>query len=132
MSFDLESIRAGGMYTSLKGDTTEDKMKLLAAMGQADVKGEELEKEPLSVADVMLHPVTITDEKTGASVDCVRTVLISPDGRTAAFVSDGIVSSLGNVIQVFGEPTWTKPLLMQVVQVNTRKGRRTYNLRVVG
>lgn len=129
--FSVEDIKCGEMYTSLKSDSVADKMKLLAAMGQADKKGDDLEKEPMLVSDVLLHKVTVTSES-GDSADSIRTVLISPEGKTCAFVSEGIVSSLANVFQVFGEPTWDKPLSLQAVMVKTRKGFRTYNLRVVG
>lgn len=129
--FNAQEIMAGQIYTSLKNDSTADKIKLLAAMGQADLKGDQLEKEPMEVSDVLLHKVSVTSDS-GDSVDYIRTVLISPDGKTCAFVSDGIVSSLENVMEVFGDPSWDKPLRLQAVMVKTRKGFRTYNLRVLG
>lgn len=129
--FNEEEILAGVPYTSLKSDSMADKMKLLAAMGQADMKGDDLEKAPLEVADILLHAVTVTSDS-GDSAQYIRTVLISPEGKTAAFVSNGIVSSLANVMQVFGEAPWKPALKLQAFVVKTRKGFRTYNLRVVG
>lgn len=125
--FDIAEIKETGFFTTLNRDT--DKMLMVKALGNADMKGEELEREPMLVSDVMIHMVPVksdTDEETLAP----RTVLISPDGKTAAFVSDGILSSLKNLIFVYGELPWKPALKVRASLVKTRKGYRTYNLTI--
>lgn len=126
--WNLEEIENGGFWTSLNRDT--EKRMILRALGQPTRSGSDLEKTPMEVSDVLVHKVNVTTDA-GDSEEYIRVVLISPSGETCAFVSNGILSSLRNLIQVFGEPKWVPPLKIKATLVKTRRGFRTYNLEVV-
>lgn len=124
----MEDIENGGFWTSLSKET--ERAKILKALGQADLSGQDLEKNPMQVSDILIHKVTVATDS-GDRDEFIRTVLISPDGKTCAFVSDGVLGSIRNICMVFGEPKWNPAIKVKAVLVKTRRGFRTYNLEVV-
>ena len=74
--------------------------------------------------------VNCTNEETGEITTCPRIVIIDKDNKSYQAVSIGIYSALKKVIQVFGAPTWTTPVALEVKQI-TKGNRKMLTLNVV-
>lgn len=118
------------LWTSIDISSVEGKMHVQKALGTADYTADDLKLVPFPVQNVVVHSVKIESED-GGVINANRTVLISPDGKTASFTSQGIISSLRNIFSLFGFPPYDEPLNMIVKETKTRKGWRTLNLVVV-
>lgn len=116
------------VYTSLNIETLEGKVAALKAMSQPDVANEELQGKVFYLQDIFIHTVELENEETGEKQECRRAVLISPEGLTTAFVSEGIVRGLQNLMALFGNAPWDPALPVEIKQIKTARGRRTYNL----
>jgi len=116
-------------YCSVKDDNTrESKVARYNAMSGADAKLSDHLKEPLDIVDIMAHPVTFTDTKTGEAIQSIRTVLIDVNGKRYQAVSGGVAASLQKIMAVFGPPHWDEPLTMIVDQETTRQGYKVMTI----
>lgn len=104
------------------GDTV-----LALVQGKADALGEQIGKV-VRIRHVLSHRVESVDEETGEVTVRDRIVVVAPDGKAYATMSDGIRRSLQMLMAVRGLPPWAPPLAVCVEQQNTRRGRRTYLL----
>lgn len=66
--------------------------------------------------------VPLYDELQKCEMPVIRTVLIAPDGRTLAFVSDGITTSLDLIRALRGDGPYDPPLNIVIRKVKTRRG----------
>jgi hypothetical protein len=71
----------------------------------------------INAKDVFCEVVTCKNPETGESNECPRIVIIDDKGVGYQAVSLGVFSALKKVFQVFGVPTWKKPIALKVVQV---------------
>lgn len=117
-------------WSNLPEKTDEGRALILKCHADADLKGNEMIGKVFDTKWLMAHPVEITDEKTGEITDAVRTVLVSPEGRTMSFVSSGILRSLRVMVMLYGRGPWDPPLPLEVKQINTRNSRRTFTLTI--
>lgn len=107
----LASItEAMGFYTSLSLQTRGERLHMMNSINNSvpllDKVGEEL-----SIKDVVLQTVTVTNQQTGEMEGAVRTTLIDVDGNAYNATSKGIAQSLRQVFNIIGEPTtWGEPL----------------------
>lgn len=118
-------------WTSLETTDIKGKMAVQKALGNSDYKAEDIAQVPFPVRDVVVHNVRIESDN-GETVEAYRAVLISPDGKTVSFTSEGVIASLRSIFSIFGLPPWQPALLVQAKDVKTRRGYRTINLVVVG
>lgn len=119
---------AQNVFTSLDIATDQGKAQLLMAMqGENDALGD-LVGEVVEVSHLVVHNVEVLDEQTGELLERDRIVIITPDGSMLAAVSQGIRKSVQLLTALYGLPPYTPALRVKVVQVNTRKGRRLYQL----
>ena len=88
--------------TGLDLSTVEGKLQALKAMSSPTVPNEELRVNSFKMVNVFIHQIELTDEKTGEQQECRRTVLFDDQGRTTAFVSDGIITGIENIVTLFG------------------------------
>ena len=122
----------GQFYCSIKNDgTRKSQVAIYNAINGADESLADHINEVLEVVNVVAHPVTLTDEETGEIVECLRTVLITKDGKGYVAVSGGIANALSRIMSIVGEPTngaWEKePVKMKIKQVKTRNGNNKVN-----
>jgi len=82
----------------------------------------------IQVSDVIAHRINIVDTATGEVKEAVRIVLISPEGDAYQAVSDGVKQSLRTIASIYGKPPWKPALTVEVQQIKTRRGFRTYVL----
>lgn len=120
------------LYSSIKNDgTRESQIKIFNAINAAEEQLDDHKNLELSIVDVVVHPITLTDENTGEIVDTLRVVLIDDKGVGYQAVSQGIVSSLQKIFAIVGQPTWEPALKMKVVEQKTRKGFKTNTITLV-
>lgn len=123
---------APAFYTTL--DTVAHAHILLAALGNSTDNKDNLVTTPFPCNHLLFQRVNLAKEN-GAVEPVIRTVLIyvndeTGEFRSVAFVSKGIGMALKFIGRIFGAPPWNPPIPLSLIPVNTRAGRRTYNLGV--
>ena len=139
----------GDTFVSFSPDDMAGKVLLANALTNPENKLSDHINIPIRVRDIIVKAVKLardsndeytTDEtadgpawtaETPAYRDAFRTVLIDMDGRTYSATSSGIYNSVGTIYSVFGTLHFDDGLTVQVMQVQTKKGR-TYTLKVIG
>ena len=118
-------------YCSMVTDTDESKQKLFNAMNNPDKRIADMINMPIAVRDIYIEVVNCTNQETGEVTVCPRIVLIDDKGVSYQAVSIGIYSAVKKLIQVYGEPSWEKPV--KVIVKNITKGdRKMLTLNVAG
>lgn len=111
---------AHAAYCSMKADTLEEKSKIFNAMNNPDQRLADYINRVIYVKDLFCETVDCT--KNGVTRKCPRIVLIDKDNVGYQCVSVGIYSACRKLIQIFGSPTWSEPIPVEVRQVS--KGDR--------
>jgi hypothetical protein len=121
MPVTLSTMGNGGrLVTSIDTSTREGSIKAFNASQDPERLDEHLNEE-ITIKDVIMQNVQVTDEQTGEVTPSVRTILITPEGNAYSATSVGIVNSLHQIFSLFGEPqTWSEPLVVKVLQKHSR------------
>lgn len=124
MGFDIsvDMTSAQLSFSSLKADTDEEKASLFNAINNPEKRLADCINMTIKAKDLYIEVVNCTNEETGEITACPRIVIIDDKGVSYQAVSLGIYSALKKVIQIFGTPTWEKPIKLEVKQVT--KGTR--------
>lgn len=113
-------------YSSIKGDDMDARISVLEAMSNATPLADSLNKA-LSVANIIIQEVSLTDEVTGKTNTAPRITLIDADGTAYSATSIGIFSSVKQLLAVAGEPeNWSKPVAMYAVEAKGSKPGHKY------
>ena len=83
---------------------------------------------PQPIQDVILHDVRIEDYESGEVRQCVRSILVTPDGVAFAATSDGVLQSLQQLGEIYGPPPWKPAIMLELVTQETKRGFTVYNL----
>jgi len=83
---------------------------------------------PKPIKDIIMHDATVIDQETGEKRQCVRSVMITPDGVAFAATSDGVVQSLQELSQIYGPPPWDPAISLELVTTTTKRGYTVYSL----
>lgn len=116
-------------FTSVVAVTDEDKARLFNAMNNPDERISNMINMKIMAKDLYIEVVNCTNTETGVVTACPRIVIIDDKGKSYQAVSIGIYSALKKVIQVFGSPTWEKPIPLEVKQI-TKGDRKMLTLNV--
>ena len=108
-------------YTSMKGNTDEEKAKLFNAMNNPDHRISDMIGKTITVKDVFVEEVEMVNEETGEIVKAPRIVVIDVKGESYQAVSVGVMSAFKKLFQLFGAPTWEKGIPLEVRQL--KKGK---------
>lgn len=117
-------------YTSMNAETDEAKAKLFNAMNNPDERLSNMINRQIRAKDLYIEVVNCTNTETGETTACPRIVIIDDNGKSYQAVSIGIYSALKKIIQVYGAPTWKKPIALEVRQI-TKGERKMLTLNVV-
>ena len=117
---DLEN-QTKAFYTSMKGDTVEEKSKLFNAMNNPDKRISDMIGKIINVKDVFVEEVRFADEETGEITYAPRIVVIDTNGESYQAVSVGVMSAFKKLFQLFGQPTWEDGIPLEVKQVKNGK-----------
>lgn len=109
-------------FSSLSAETDEEKAHLFNAINNPEKRLADCINMKIKAKDLYIEVVNCTNEETGEITACPRIVIIDDKGVAYQAVSLGIYSALKKVIQIFGAPTWEKPITLEVKQVT--KGTR--------
>lgn len=124
MGFDIsvDMTSAQLSFSSLKAETDEEKAHLYNSINNPEKRLADCINMKINAKDLYIEVVNCTNEETGEVTACPRIVIIDDKGVSYQAVSLGIYSALKKVVQIFGTPTWEKPIVMEVKQVT--KGTR--------
>ncbi len=124
MGFDIsvDMTSAQLSFSSLSAETDEEKANLFNAINNPEKRLADCINMKIKAKDLYIEVVNCTNEETGEVTACPRIVIIDDKGVSYQAVSLGIYSALKKVIQIFGAPTWEKPISLEVKQVT--KGTR--------
>lgn len=118
------------VWSTFEGETQADKLKVLAALTNAEPIADNLNKK-FNLANFVVQATSITDTETGELEDVVRTVLVDDKGKAYAGVSNGLVKALENLVGILGHPSkWDAPIPVEVTEVRGRNGHRFYTLKI--
>ena len=117
-------------YTSMIAETDEARAKLFNAMNNPDERLADKINMRINAKDLYIEVVDCTNTETGETTSCPRIVIIDDKGKSYQAVSVGIYSALKKVIQVYGAPTWEKPITLEVKQIS-KGDRKMLTLNVV-
>ncbi|MEK5036399.1 hypothetical protein MKY96_33755 [Paenibacillus sp. FSL R7-0302] len=119
-------------YSSIPDDgTAETKIKIYNAMSEATGKLVDQLNRTLVLTDLVASPIQFLSEETGELVDAVRMVVFTEDGETYTAVGKGILSSIQNIIGLFGPAPWKPGIPVTPVKKATKNGFDTTILRMV-
>lgn len=118
----------GAAMHSFKGSKVEQYRMIAKACGPDVGKSKDCINKVIAVANYYCHKIEIVREEDGEVRDCIRCVLIEPDGKAWAFVSDGIAKEIARIIDVFGAGPYNPPVKVEVKQIQTRNNRSTLSL----
>ena len=125
----VDMTTAKTQYCSMKADSDEAKAALFNAMNNPDKRIADCINMTIPAVDLYIEVVDCTNEETGEVNACPRIVIIDKNGVSYQAVSVGIYSALKKVIQVFGPPSWKKPVNLEVKQI-TKGARKMLTLNV--
>ena len=122
----------GNFYCSIKNNgDRKSQVAIFNAVNGADEQLADHIGEVLEVVNVVAHPIELPDEHTGEVIRCLRTVLITKEGKSYVAVSQGIASAISRIFSIIGMPddgAWEKePVKMKIKQVKTRNGNNKVN-----
>lgn len=131
MGFDIsvDMTSAQTSFTSLSANTDEEKGNLFNAINNPDKRLADCINTVIKAKDLFIEIVNCTNEETGEVTACPRIVIIDDKGVSYQAVSLGIYSALKKIIQIFGAPTWSTPIKLEVKQV-TKGTRKMLTLNV--
>lgn len=131
MGFDIsvDMTSAQTSFSSLSANTDEEKANLFNAINNPEKRLADCINMTINTKDLYIEVVQCTNEETGEVTSCPRIVIIDDNGVSYQAVSLGIYSALKKVVQIFGVPTWTKPIALEVKQV-TKGTRKMLTLNV--
>ena len=116
------------VYCTVDDTTMDGKRKLYHYKNRPDHNISDFINKEIKIKDIYIDVnarVQKDGENAGAIENKPRTILIDDKGESyIAGVSIGIYQAVKEIIRTFGDPkTWTEPLPVVVVQVNTPKGK---------
>lgn len=126
----VDMTTAKTQFTSMQATTDKEKAQLFNAMNNPDERLADHINETIMAKDLYVEVVNCTNEETGEVTACPRMVIIDDKGKSYQAVSIGIYSALKKVIQIYGAPTWTTPVKLQVKQI-TKGTRKMLTLNVI-
>lgn len=101
---------------SAKND--KERATLYKAMNNPEKRLKDMINMEISVKDIYVEIVKCVNRETGEEQPAPRIVLIDDKGVGYQCVSKGILSALSKLFQVYGMPTWEKPIKLKVSQIS--------------
>lgn len=120
-----------GFWCSLPATSARDKAAIFNAMNGKVQPLDEKMNEQIVIENVLLQGVSITNVATGEISECVRCVLFDKEGKTYGCVSTGVHESVKKIIQLFGLPPFSPPLIVMPRKQKAKTGS-FYTLELIG
>lgn len=142
LSSDLANFSKGNLAiaTSLEGGSHKERVQVLKAMegsvAIADVLTTDKmlkdgEVNIIRLANYLVHPVAMQDEKTKQWADQPRVILIDDKGESYHGISNALYERLKTFISALGKPaSWGEPLEVYITHDKGNNGFKFYNLHI--
>lgn len=117
-------------YCSFEAKTVEEQAQLFEIMNNPAERLADNINKTIYVKDVYCEIVDCVNEETGEVTKAPRVVLIDKNNVGYQAVSTGIFSAVKKLFMIFGEPTWTEPIPIEIKQI--KKGKKsllTFNIK---
>lgn len=117
-------------YCSFDATTPEEKAQLFEIMNNPAERLADNINKTIHVKDVYCEIVDCVNEETGEVTKAPRVVLIDKDNVGYQAVSTGIFSAVKKLFMIYGQPTWEKPIPIEIKQI--KKGKKsllTFNIK---
>lgn len=128
VSVDLSSRQTS--FSSLVAVTDDEKADMFNAVNNPDKRLADCINMTINAKDLFIEVVNCTNEETGEITACPRIVIVDDKKVSYQAVSVGIYSALKKIIQIYGAPTWDKPIKLMVKQI-TKGNRKMLTLNAV-
>lgn len=125
----VDMTTAKTQFCSKVAETDKDRADLYNAMNNPDFRLADCINKKIYAKDLYIEVVNCTNEETGEVTAAPRIVIIDNGGKAYQAVSVGIYSALKKVIQIYGAPTWEKPIPLEVKQI-TKGARKMLTLNI--
>ena len=113
-----------GLFTTITGDSFEDKAAIMNALSNSEPLSENL-KATIQLANVVVESVDMANEQTGEIAAQPRIVLIDANGNAFHAISGPAFRDVKRLLAIMGHPSsWPTPLPIHVAQEGT--GTRKY------
>lgn len=119
------------MFSSFNGDDNKSKVILYNAINSPDKKLADFVGKKVVIRDFVIEKVTLVNDETGEPTVCPRCVLIDMENKSYSCVSFGMLSSLKKLSVIFGAPTWTDGVEVEVQNITTGHGKKTLTLKAL-
>lgn len=107
------------------------KRLVLRAFSEATIPANDLIGKRFTMSRVLIHPVQFVDPETGEVIDAHRTVIQTGEDKLIAFVSAGIIKSIGLICMMEGQGPWDPPLVVELRQTALKNARRMFSLDLI-
>lgn len=115
ISADINESMAS-MFCSVDNSTREGQMIIYNAINSPTGRLGDMIGKIINVKDVIAEPTVIYNEEQ-VPIETIRLTLITDDNKSFTCVSTGIYNAVKKLIAVFGMPTWTEPLPLEIKQI---------------
>lgn len=117
------------VHSSLPTFSPDERAEVLNMIEGESLRGGDMIGAVFLFSHYIAHPVRLVSDDTGEVVNAVRLLFPQNDTQPIAFVSTGILKSVGRIAwQVGHPPPYDPPIKVRIKQVNTRGAKRTYKL----
>lgn len=114
--------------------TTDEQRKIIFnGLDNPDHKLSEFINKQIKVMDFHVERTENIDDETGELQEGARITLFDTAGKSYTATSIGVLTSLRNIVSVFGTPSeWPDHYMtVEVLQVELKSGNRMFKLRVI-
>lgn len=119
-------------FCSIEGNTAEERKQIFNAMSKCDYRVADMLNQTITLKDVIIQKYTSVAEDTGEVSEKNRIILIDNEGKTYASASRGLYNGILRLFAIVGMPaTWKEPMQVQVCETTTKKGQKTYELKIM-
>lgn len=123
------ALAESGLYSTVTGDDMASRLKVYNAVNSAEQISDEIEKAggplTITVADIVVQEVEVTNQTTGAVEIAPRVILIDDKGKAHAATSKGMLTAVKNIVGILGIPaTWGQAVKFKVSEKRGRNGYR--------
>ena len=95
---------------------------MFKAMNKPSNKVSDFIGKRIKIKDIFIECVDIENEETGITDTVPRIVIFDDNNETYEAVSRGLFNALQKLISVFGMPTYTEPIEIEIKQKAVKKG----------
>lgn len=118
------------VYLSKTTETVEDRKELFNALEKCDMLLNDCINQKIDIKDFYIEEYEGVKD-TGEPTVKYRTIIFDKEGKTYATGSYGIYNSIKKLIMVYGYPTYTDEVKVEVIKKPTKSGKQSLALKLI-